>query len=117
MWRLLIVATTLASTACSSSECILPPCLAPFAVSLQIVSTATGTPVTGLVDVTGAGQTSVQCAGTCLVPGGGGTYHLKITAAGYAAAEQDVSVTSTERACGCPSVEPASIVVQLTPSV
>jgi hypothetical protein len=111
---LLIAAAALASTACSSSECVVPPCLAPIAVSLQLVSAATSTPVTGLVEVTGAVQTSFQCAGVCQIAGGRGTYHVRITASGYAAVEQDVSVSGTERSCGCPTVETASVVVRLT---
>ena len=106
-------ALILVLTACSSSECALLPCPAPFAVSLQLTSAATGGAVNGTVEVTGATQSNLQCAGACSVPGGGGTYHIKVTAAGYKIATHDVSVTETRHECGCPMVATASVVMKL----
>src|SRR3569833_462997 len=98
-----------AATACSSTECVVAPCPLPLAVSLQLTSAATGGTVTGTVEVTGAVQTTFQCAGACSVAGGGGSYHIKVTAAGYKTATQDEYVTSTQRGCGCPMVATAAV--------
>jgi hypothetical protein len=111
--RLAIAGAAIAMTACSSTECLLPPCPAPLAVSLQVLAAETDAPVSAIVEVSGAAQGTFQCTGACQVSGSQGKYHLRVTASGFAAVERDVSVESTQHPCGCPTVATASVVVRL----
>lgn len=108
----------LAAMACSGSSepCVRPPCALPPALNVSVKSRTTGAPVTVTLDVSGATVTSLSCDGSCLVPGSAGTYHIKMSAPGYATAETDVKVNGTFPDCGCPSADPVSLTMLLTPT-
>jgi hypothetical protein len=103
-------------------RCLPPPCPVPIAVDLRVTS-ATGGPVPGLaVDLVGGGWGPVQCIveetqNRCLVPGGRGTYQLRVAAPGYQAADLIVVVPGSDAPpCGCATVQTQDVDVVLTPS-
>ncbi len=59
-----------------------------------------------------AGSSSTQC----VVPGTAGTYNIQVTATGYQAMSQSVTVEGSNPPCGCPTVQAQQIDVVLTPS-
>jgi hypothetical protein len=102
-------------------RCLPPPCPVPIAVDLRVTS-ATGGPVPGLtVDLVGGGSGQVQCIveetrNRCLVPGGRGTYQLRVAAPGYQTADLIVVVPGSDAPpCGCATVQTQEIEVVLTP--
>ncbi len=98
-------------------DCVQQPCPLPFALAISITSSVTGSAVTNAsIDVSGAQTTTVPCNGTCIVAGGSGSYHLKVTAPGFSAFEQTVAVSGASPACGCQTAVEAQVAVKLTPT-
>lgn len=114
------IALAFGGSRCASPECTYPPCPVPTAISI-VVTSASGDPILGAsADVTGAVKTVTSCrngsqANICLVPGTAGTYDLRVSAAGYQTATQNVVVSGTNPPCGCPTVNSQTITVVLTP--
>ena len=120
--QLLILAVALAigaSRCTSSPECTHPPCPLPTAINIVVTSTS-GEPITGAsADITGAVKTVMPCQfgsqkNVCIVPGQGGTYDVRVSAAGYQAATESVVVTGTTPACGCGTVNTQTVTIVLT---
>jgi SnoaL-like polyketide cyclase len=106
----------------TDADCIPPPCPAPMAIDLR-VSSAAGGPVPGLtVDFAGSTSGRAQCnveltSSRCFVPGGYGTYQLRVAAPGFRPAELSVVVPgSAAPRCGCPTVQTQALDVVLEPS-
>ena len=111
-----LIAFSLTASACSDgTECILPPCAAPFAVEVTVTVEATGAPATGaLFTVTGAVTGGGPCPDAkCVVVGGAGTYELDISAPGYRTVHRRVVVPGTNPECGCPMVETQRLTIAL----
>jgi hypothetical protein len=68
------------------------------------------------VDITGAEQSSLSCSTTCQISGLPGTYHIAVTAPGYAPAERSIEVRGTKPPCGCASSDTQSVTIALSPS-
>ncbi len=103
-------------------DCFPPPCPIPVAVDLRVTSLAGG-PVPGLtVDLAGSGSGSVPCnveetRNRCVVPGGYGTYHLRVAAPGFQTADLTVVVAgSAAPRCGCETVQTQEVEVVLAPT-
>ena len=57
------------------------------------------------------------CNGSCVLDGGPGTYHVKVSAAGFNTVESDYSITGSEPTkCGtCETADTKAVAVALTP--
>jgi hypothetical protein len=106
--------------ACSSGECIIPPCVAPVAITLTVTSANSTGGLTGSF-VLAPGYTSpIQCTQspgtTCTVFGNPGTYELDIGAPGFTTTHRSVVVMGTSAECGCPSISTQHLDVSLAPA-
>jgi len=87
-------------------DCRPLPCPLPIAITVTVTSSAGG-PVSGLSvavsgAVTGSGFCRVDAAATvCMVPGGPGTYNLRLTAPGFQENTVSVTVPDNTQPCGC----------------
>ncbi len=116
---MILVAITLLGGACGSDglACVVPPCLAPRAVTIAVTSSATSGPVTGAF-VQATGTTSpIPCdQSSCIVMGGAGTYELDVGAPGFQTVHRSVVVTERSSNCGCAEIDTQNLVVALVPS-
>lgn len=99
----------------NDAGCIIPPCVLPEAINAKVVDKSTGAPIKVHVDVTGRMVGSQDCDSVCRIPGPAGTYHLAVSAAGYAASTTDVTVSDTKpsAACGCEQVSTQVVTIAL----
>jgi hypothetical protein len=105
------------AAACTGDVCVVPPCAPPMALNVTIKSTTGAAVGTATIVVTGASQTSMPCNGSCIVSGYAGTYHLTVSAPGYAQTTVDQTVTGHDNGkCGCPTVDTKSVEIKLAPS-
>jgi hypothetical protein len=49
----------------------------------------------------------------CIVPGGAGTYDVRVSAPGFQAVGQSIVVTGSSPACGCGSVDTRMLTIVL----
>jgi hypothetical protein len=103
-------------------DCIPSPCPVPLAIYLRVTSAAGG-PVPGLtVDLVGSRSGTVQCnveetQNRCVVPGGYGTYQLRVAAPGFHTADLTVVVPGSDATrCHCGTVQTQELEVILVPS-
>lgn len=100
--------------ACGGAECLAVPCPQPVAISLTIASTVAGGEVpVATVDVSGAVRTSFSCSATCPIAGSAGTYHVTVSAPGFAPAERSVQVRGTNPPCGCATTVVENVTITL----
>src|SRR4051812_16079510 len=112
-FRRLILLLPLA--ACGGADCIAVPCPLPVAISLTIASTVIGDGVpVATVNVTGAAQSSFSCITTCAIHGSAGTYHIAVTAPGFAPVERSVQVQGTTPTCGCATTVTENVTITLS---
>ena len=99
----------------AGAACVALPCPLPVAISLTIASTVTGgsLPV-ATVNVTGAERSSFSCSSTCLIHGYPGTYHIAVTAPGFAPVEQSIQVGGTTPKCGCATTVTENVRITLS---
>ena len=99
----------------------LPSCAMPIAITLTATSSAGG-PVAGLTVAvsgafTGSGFCRVDAAATvCSIPGGPGTYDLRLTAPGFQDNTVSVTVPDNTQPCGCTVGKHQDLTVVLNPS-
>lgn len=113
-------ALALSATSCGDSavtNCVHPPCPAPFALSVTVISGLSGGSVAGAFVQTSANTLPcTQSPGTtCIVPGNAGQYELDIGAPGYQTVHRSVTVTGSNPPCGCAVVNTQHLDVALTP--
>ena len=102
-------------------DCLQVPCPLPIAITVTVTSSAGG-PVSGLTAavsgaVTGSGFCRVDAAATvCMVPGGPGTYNLRLTAPGFQEYTVSVTVPGSTPPCGCTVGQHQDLAVVLSPS-
>lgn len=114
-WSYLVCLVT-AAGACGG-DCIIPPCALPIAFTVSVTAAGVGTPITNAtVEVTGAETATVPCNATCMIPGPGGNYHLRISAPGRQAMNADVTVKSHSAKCACETVDMVTMTVPLSQS-
>lgn len=108
------LALLLPLVACSGADCVALPCPQPLAISLTISSAVPGggVPVAN-VDVSGPMQSSFSCSGTCPIFGSAGTYHITVSAPGFARVEQSVQVRGANPPCGCATTAPEKVTITL----
>jgi hypothetical protein len=96
------------------SECLVLPCAPPNAIALAVQTSAGQLLAGASVQVEGPEQSTMPCAGSCLINGGAGVYQLTISAPGYAAVHRSVVVSAlpTER-CSCERVTTENLTVTL----
>ena len=113
----LVVILCFFGVACNN-ECLSPPCPLPLALTVTLVSAASGTEVSGAaLAVSGPITTTVPCDSSCRVWGYAGTYTVTVTAPGYQTAQRTVLVHgSSPAACGCGSVQAEDVNISLTPT-
>jgi hypothetical protein len=101
--------------ACEGADCVALPCPLTIAISLTIASGVTGgaAPV-AKVDVSGAVQSSFSCSATCPIPGPAGTYHIVVSAPGFAPVERSVQVAGSNPPCGCPATTIQNVTIALS---
>jgi hypothetical protein len=98
-----------------SADCITLPCPQPVAISLTIASTVAGGGVPGAtVDVSGAVLSSFSCSATCPISGSAGTYHITVSAPGFAPVERSVQVRGTNPPCGCATTVIENVTIALS---
>lgn len=118
---LAVVSVAVSACGSGSSECFMPPCAIPLAISVD-VSASTGGALTDVtIQVSGAANGTSPCntngnATTCYVPGTSGTYEVAVLAPGFQAARRTVTVSGTTPACGCPTVVTQHLAIVLASS-
>ena len=101
--------------ACGGADCVALACAQPLAISLTISSTVAGsTAPVATVDVSGAVQSSFSCSATCPISGSAGTYHITVTAPGFAPVARSVEVQGTSPACGCATTVVENVMITLS---
>ena len=111
-----LASLVLATVAChDAADCVQPPCALPLAIELTATAAGSGTPVSGVAfTVGGAVSGQGPCSqGTCLIPGGPGTYDVDVSAPGYRTVHARVIVPGDTPACGCTTVVMQRVTVTL----
>ena len=110
-------------TCSHDATCVFYPCPLPLAVVASVSAANAPAGIPGLVlTVSGTFTESAPCSqapvSTCQVYGGTGTYHVQVSAPGYATAQLDLTVTGTDagcNTCGHVDTQRPSITMQPTP--
>ncbi|HEY4307653.1 MAG TPA: hypothetical protein VGM82_24475 [Gemmatimonadaceae bacterium] len=66
------------------------------------------------VTLTGPEQSSFPCNGRCEISGPAGSYHLAVTAPGFAPVARTIQVQGTNPACGCGTTSTETVAIALT---
>lgn len=105
--------------AACGSECVIPPCVPPFAVQVAVHQSTSTTGIPGaFVRVTGSSD--IPCTGgaasPCLIPGSAGTYQVDIGAPGFQTTHRSVDVAGDAAGCNsCGSVQMQHLDIALVP--
>ena len=99
-----------------NGDCVAPPCMLPFAMTVTVTSSASGAPVYDAV-LQVAGETDPRpCPGNCFVQGYAGTYSITVSAPGFKNVQRTVVVSGTPAArCGCSGVTTTPVAISMPP--